>query len=311
MTARIRSMLSLPLAALALAGLAAAHTQLPEARGGACSLTAQAAHQAALRQAQADYALAIGKCLNYANPAVVSACMQQALLDLQEANELAADQLEARLELCADLGEAPYDPVIDPSQFVAGVTNPFYPLVPGRTLVYQKVTSEGLEEVRVTTLSGTRTILGVACTRVSDIVTLDGVLVEVTEDWFAQDLQGNVWYMGEATQEYEDGMLVSLEGSWEAGVDGAKPGILMPAAAVIGLTRRLEFQLGEAEDVATLERVNRTVNVPAGMFKGCRETEDETPLEPDVEEHKFYAPGVGVVLEVNADGERLELVQIL
>jgi hypothetical protein len=300
--------LSFLFAALALPSAAAAHPLRQDQQ--VCSQTAQAAYQAGLKQAMADYLIAVGKCLNTANPAQVAPCMQQALLDFQEANELVADQLAARLELCADLGEAPYDPVIDPSQFVSGVTNPYFPLVPGRTLVYQKETEEGLEEVRVTTLAGTRQILGVDCVRVNDVVTLDGVLVEDTEDWFAQDVQGNVWYMGELSLEYEDGMLVGVEGSWEAGVDGAKPGIVMPATPMIGVTRRLEFLLGEAEDVATLERINRNVNVPAGRFTGCWETEDETPLEPDVEEHKFYAPGIGPVLEIS-DGERLELVAIL
>ncbi len=303
----------LPLGALVLTSSAslAEPSSIQGDAAGACTQSSMAAYQSAVRQAKADYWLAVGKCLNLSSPVQAMQCMQQALLDLQEANELADDQFEARLELCADLGEAPYDPQIDPSQFVSGVTNPFFPLVPGRTLVYQKQTAEGLEEVRVTTLAGTRTILGVDCVRVNDVVTLDGVLVEDTEDWFAQDLLGNVWYMGEAVQDYENGMLSSLDGSWEAGVDGAKAGILMQATPVIGETYRLEFLLGEAEDVATVERLNRKVMVPAGTFSGCRETEDETPLEPDVEEQKFYAPDIGLVLEVNADGERLELVAIL
>jgi hypothetical protein len=121
-----------------------------------------------------------------------------------------------------------------------------------------------------------------------------------------------VWYLGEESKEYENGQVVSTAGSWEAGVDGAEAGIVMPAAPQIGQAYRQEYYAGEAEDRAEVLATGESVSVPGGSFTGCIRTADTTPLEPDVVEHKTYCPGVGVVLEVNLeDGARLELVEIV
>lgn len=190
------------------------------------------------------------------------------------------------------------------------VDNPYFPLVPGTTRTYRKQTDEGLEEVVVEVLAQTKTILGVECVIVRDTVTLDGERVEDTLDWFAQDDSGNVWYLGEDSKEYEDGVLVGTHGSWEAGVDGAEPGIVMFADPVPGTTYRQENAPGVAEDMAKVVGEGEAVSVPFGDFAGCLLTLEFTPLEPDVEEEKLYAPGVGLVLEVDEEGGRTELVDV-
>jgi hypothetical protein len=236
------------------------------------------------------------------------------------APKLALVSLVAALAACGgggggggDGGTTPYPmPAFDPMNFVSVVDNPYFPLVPGTKRTYEKVTDEGLEEVVVEVLFETKVILGVTCVVVRDTETLDGELVEDTRDWFAQDAQGNVWYLGEDTKEYEGGMVVSTEGSWEAGVDGAEAGILMlgdPSLAV-GLTYPQESAPGVAEDMATVLSLAESVAVPYGAFASCLETEDFTPLEPGNVERKYYAPGVGLVLEVDEDGGRNELVSV-
>jgi hypothetical protein len=193
--------------------------------------------------------------------------------------------------------QEPYQPVIDPAAFTAVVDNPYFPLRPRARWVMEG-SGESAGEVTITMVTDeTRTIMGVACTVVRDEVKADGELQEVTFDWYAQDAAGNVWYFGEDTAEYKDGEVSSREGSWEAGVDGAQPGIIMPADPVIGLTYRQEFYAGEAEDLAMAVELGATADTPAGQFGDALVTEDWTPLEPDVAERKFYAPGVGLVME--------------
>ncbi|MGH7863894.1 MAG: hypothetical protein ACREQB_02815, partial [Candidatus Binataceae bacterium] len=128
----------------------------------------------------------------------------------------------------------------------------------------------------------------------------------------AQDLDGNVWYFGENSKQLSGGLVIGVEGSWTAGEDGAKPGIIMMAHPAIGDFYRQEFLLGTAEDVAEVLSVSESVTVPFDSFDDCLKTEDSTPLEPDVAEAKFYAPGVGFVLTIidPATGEKLELVEI-
>jgi hypothetical protein len=151
----------------------------------------------------------------------------------------------------------------------------------------------------------------VTVTVVHDRVFTAGELTEDTFDWYAQDTAGNVWYLGEATVEY-DGDSTSTAGSWEAGVDGAQPGIVMLAHPAVGDAYRQEYLAGEAEDAAKVIELGGTVTVRAGMFRDVVTTEDWTALEPKILEHKSYAPGVGVVLErlVKGGKERNELVKI-
>jgi hypothetical protein len=208
-------------------------------------------------------------------------------------------------------GSETYDPHIDPADFVDGVDNPLFPLTPGTTYLYEADTPDGLETIEVSVTDQTREILGITCMVVRDTVTVDGELVEDTFDWYAQDGDGNVWYMGEDSKEYESGVVVSTAGSWEAGVDGAKPGIIMQADPQVGQVYRQEFYEGEAEDMGEVIALDVAVTLGDGTTYTCLQTRDFTPLEPDVNEYKYYAPGVGVVLEEVVDGdERVELVSV-
>jgi hypothetical protein len=153
--------------------------------------------------------------------------------------------------------------------------------------------------------------MGVTCTEVHDTSTINGELSEDTRDWFAQDNLGNVWYFGENSQSIEHGLVVSLEGSWTAGEDGALPGIVMRAQPAIGALYRQEFALGTAEDVASVQSTAESITVPYGSFTNCWKTEDFSPMEPDVIENKFFAPGIGSIREVDLDsGDYIELIDI-
>jgi hypothetical protein len=206
---------------------------------------------------------------------------------------------------------------VDPANFVPVVDNPYFPLVPGTVFRYEGTSDEagsgeGHEVDVVEVTNDTKTILGVPAVVVRDTVTLDGQLVEDTYDWYAQDRDGNVWYMGEDTKEYEDGQVVSTAGSWEGGVDGAQPGVVMQARPQVGLTYQQEYYAGEAEDTAEILSIDEQVTVPYGSFDQVVQTRDFTPLEPDLEEQKFYARGVGAVMTLTVKGgsTRLELVTV-
>lgn len=297
------------IAALLVLGMPLAAS--PVTGADACSQSASETLTSARREAQASYWLARAKCTNLPL-AQQSACLAEAQDALQEALELCDDQYVERLDACDDLGGGIYDPQINPANFVAGVNHPFFPLQHGVTLVYEKQTSEGVERIEVNPTGATKTILGVACVEIHDVVTLNGEHVEDTLDWFAQDVLGNVWYMGELAMNFEDGQLSDLDGSWRSGVDGAKPGIVMKATPRVGDVYRQEFLLAEAEDIAEVASLNKRVVVPYGTFSRCLQTEDFTPIEPGIEEKKYYAAGVGLVLSVNVQsGARTELVDIL
>ena len=204
-----------------------------------------------------------------------------------------------------------YDPDI-PAAWASAVDNQWFPLEPGTTWEFTAETDDGTETVVVEVLAETRTINGVTATVVQDRQYLDGELVEDTRDWYAQDESGNVWYLGEDTKELEDGTVVSTEGSWEWGVNGALPGIIMWAdpAAHVGEEYRQEFEEDVAEDWGKVVAIDQAVNVPWGDFTGCIKTEDWNDLEPGVLEDKYYCTGLGVALEVEQDGTRSELVDV-
>ncbi len=221
-------------------------------------------------------------------------------------------QYQARLAVCEELGGTRYHPTIDPADFVKGVDNNYYPLPPGRTLGCQGTGPEGAFSVETVITADTKTILGVTCVVVRDTVTMGGLVVEDTLDWYAQDTAGNVWYFGEESKGFVDGDLVTLEGSWLAGRDGAQPGIVMEANPQPGDQYRQEYNPDVAEDVSKILTLGNTVTVIAGTYDNCVKTKDFSPLEPDVVEHKFFAPGVGSILELQVKGgtERMELVEI-
>lgn len=201
-----------------------------------------------------------------------------------------------------DLLEVP-TPSADPDDFVAGIDNPWLPLRPGSQWVYESADGE---TITVTVTDRTREVAGVTTTVVRDVVTdADDNVVEETLDWFAQDTAGNVWYFGEDTTEYDDRGRPDRAGSWEAGVDGALAGLVMPAEPRRGDGYQQEYLEGEAEDRATVLSVGteeQEQTVPFGSFDRLLVTEDTTPLEPGLVEHKYYARGVGLVLEETVSG---------
>ena len=205
-----------------------------------------------------------------------------------------------------------YNPVINRRDFVHRVDNKYFTLRPGASFTYEKITPQGVER-NVAEVSGRkRRILGVATTEVRDRVWLNGQLKEDARDWYAQDRRGNVWYFGEAVDNYENGRLKDHKGSWEAGVNGAQAGIIMLKDPIVGVTYRQEFARGTAEDMASVIALNQTVTVPAGTFRGCLQTRDWSNIDAIVGD-KFYCPAVGfMTLEesVPRSQERHELISV-
>jgi hypothetical protein len=191
---------------------------------------------------------------------------------------------------------------LDPADFTTEIDNPYWPMRPGSRWVYSETDGESVQRVVVTVTNRTKTVAGIEARVVRDVVTEDGVPVEVTDDWYAQDSEGNIWYLGEDTTEYENGKPASKSGSFEAGVDGAEAGVALPGSPEIGLEYRQEYYAGEAEDRARVLSLDEQVEVPFGHFDGALMTRDTNPLEPKVNEHKFYARDVGPVLALSLSG---------
>jgi hypothetical protein len=200
---------------------------------------------------------------------------------------------------------------LDPADFTTRIDNPYWPMATGSKWVYSGTEAGEKIRIEVTATGKTKNIEGVTARVLRDAVsTEDGEPVEITDDWYAQDSAGNVWYLGEDTKEYENGKVSSTSGSWQHGVDGAYAGIIIPARPRPGLSYRQEYYKGEAEDEAKVLSLSKTAKVPFGSFDNCLETEDTTPLEPDVVEHKYYARDVGPVLkEAAGGGGREELIR--
>ena len=178
--------------------------------------------------------------------------------------------------------------------------------------MYRTTTKDGEERNVVTVTDQHESIEGVVATVVHDVVLVGGKVLEDTHDWYAQDADGNVWYLGEDTKSYEGGTM-STEGTWKAGVDGAEAGIIMLADPDVGDFYRQEHYPGHAEDQGEVLSLDAKVSGPFGSWTGVLETRDTTPVEPDVVEHKFYAPGVGVVQEsevTGGEGEHSVLVEM-
>lgn len=200
-----------------------------------------------------------------------------------------------------------YAPKLDKKNFDGGpIDNPYLPLIVGSKWVYR----EGNQDDVVTVTPFTKKIMGVETVVVRDTVSVNGVTTEDTADFFAQDRAGNVWYFGEATVEYEHGQPWSTEGSWDGGEHGATPGIAMPAHPKVGQKYRQEYRKGIAEDRGEIIALDATADVPFGHFDKLVRTNDTTALEPNVLENKFYAKGIGVVLETieKGGGPRSELI---
>ena len=297
--------------------------------GRFCTQTANAAYKACLNEIADDYNIAVGNCINVSDDDDREDCFNDAKKGedgYKAAKEECKDQYEARRDVCEDLGEDRYDPQLDPADFDSPSPNPYFPLVPGTTWTY--IDTVAGETVNVKVTADTKDIeypVGLVppqiftCIVVSDVVTetASGDVIEDTIDWYAQDNDGNVWYFGEIAQNYEDGELVGIDGSWKAGVDGAKPGILMWAYAGFGSdppqeVYRQEFFLGDAEDIGEFFEWVPSIMAGGRTYSNVLRTKDYTPIEPDVFEYKYFAPGVGLILEEGyeddmATGEMVEL----
>jgi hypothetical protein len=252
-------------------------------------------------------------------------CEADVDVEVAEKEEECDDVFDARLALCEELDDGAHDPLfgpafagnfVNPLEIGNTVTpNPWFPLVTGNHWVYAN--EDEMVDVMVT--DETKLIDGITCVVVVDTASEDDVVVEITRDWYAQDISGNVWYCGEISRNFEvfEGddpetpELVDIDGSWKAGRDGAEPGILLPFAPQVGAVIRQEVAYGEAEDVIRVESLTATESSPVASCNGdCLITTDFTPLEPDVEENKFYVRDVGLIVELEPeDGQRVELVE--
>jgi hypothetical protein len=199
-------------------------------------------------------------------------------------------------------GSEPVD--LDPKNFTTRIDNPYWPMVPGTRWTYHETDQEGTEQkVLVTVSNQTKKIAnGITARIVRDTVTEDGEIIEDTFDWYAQDEEGNIWYLGENTAEFENGKLKTKEGSFEAGIDGALPGIIVPADPEDGMRYRQEYYEGKAEDNGGVLSTDEMVQSPFGQFDNALLTKDTTPIEPNVLEYKLYAKGVGPVLTLGVSG---------
>lgn len=293
-----------------------------------CSRTARKALNACHSELEDDLWIAIGNCIYVADVDERRECKDEARSEAEEAAEECEDQYDARLELCGDLGEDRYDPDFDPADFETVFTNlnPYLPLAVGNQWVFEG----GDETITVEVLDKTKLIEGVTCVVVNDLVEEDGEKIEDTDDWYGQASNGDVHYCGEIALNFEtfvgddpeEPELVDIEGSWKAGREFARPGVLAFAAPQVGTVFRQEYALGEAEDVAEILSIDYGFGsdpeldefVPEDLAdllcdNDCVVTRDFTPLEPGAEERKYWAPGVGLFLEVDPEtGETTQLV---
>jgi len=299
-----------------------------EADGKFCNATAQAVFEACKSEALAAQAKTRGDCVNVTGAADRQECVSDADSTREEDEQVCSEQLEARKDACEVLGEDRYDPAFAPRLFdsdFAHLTKPnrYFPLTVGSRWEYHSESEVDLVEVT----NETKLIEGVPCLVVRDTVLDDGVPVEMTDDWFAAAKDGTVWYCGEETKDFEvfEGdnpqrpELVSIDGSFKAGREGDKPGIIFLAAPAKGQAYREEFSLGNAEDVAEILAVDYSFGtrseldelVPrelADLFcaaKDCVVTKNFSLLEPGLFERKYYAPGIGLFLEVNPGEEEV------
>jgi hypothetical protein len=277
----------------ALAGIPARHATLGNSGGGTCQAVTQDALRSCRNGARASYFLALARCDNpsatgsdatstqRAAGSKATDCDKAARQDQRDALSLCSDQFDARAAICDQLGGGVYAPPIDPANLTTTIDNPFDPMKPGTTFVYEGDTTNGREHNEVHVTIETRKIDCVECVAVRDTSTLDGVLV-------------------------------GIAGSFLAGVDGAEPGIIMEASPKVGDLYRQEFSISVAEDLGQVVGLNQSEKVPyTGPFSNALETFEFEALDPGSTEHKFYAPHVGFVLSVDDQtGERSELVSI-
>jgi hypothetical protein len=221
-----------------------------------------------------------------------------------------ATALVPSLAAAQSTGRSGYEPVLNPANFVRKVNNPYFTWPVGRTLTYRGVRDGQTQVDVVHVTSKTKVIEGITAVTVTDVATHRGKLLEKTTDWYAQDKQGNVWYLGEATAVYLPGGKVDHSGSWQAGVKDAEPGLVMEAHPKVPDAYREEYLPGQAEDTAWIVNVGGSATVPFGTLHHVLTSLEFTRLEPDVIDKKVYAPGIGVVIEQSAHGP-LEFAQLV
>jgi hypothetical protein len=301
-----------------------------------CKKTAYQMHKACKYETLEAHKTTLANCTNLNNRSDRQACRKEASTAIREASQICKGQLEARVDACDVLQESRYDPdpfldqtihFVNPDDVQPGTANPYVSIVEGHTFLL-RAGEEGEEVVVVHTTDEVRMIQDTPCRVVVDVVlerevneddgSIDYVPVEVTDDWFAQDVNGDVYYCGELARNYEDGRLTDLDGSFEAGQEHAKGGMLIMAYPEIGLAHRQEFSLGVAEDIIQYMDVSahpeeENEKFPCSENGGCLMTYDFSPLAPEATEFKYYIPGVGFVLaqamengEMTGERETLE-----
>jgi hypothetical protein len=308
-----------------------------------CFYTTKSAFLACKHEITDDFWIGVGNCNNFEDDNERTQCYEDILTAYIEGKDECKAQKEARLELCEKLGENRYDPRLDEIKFVdpsligsSIAPNPYFPMVPGTKRVFETIDASGepIERITVEVKDETKTIeyQGVQhkCAIINDVVEeiemeegeINYYVIEDTDDWYIQEESGTVWYMGEIVENKEldlDGKaeLIDLEGSWKAGVEYAKPGILMQGnpdpASVFQNPYRQEMALGEAEDVAEVIGFIPSITVRGVTYNNILKTNEYTPTEPGLGAYKYYAPGIGVILEEEYEdgiptGERVELL---
>jgi hypothetical protein len=278
-----------------------------------------------------DYYVENAKCLNESEFLERIECRRDAREAYREERQVCGEQLDARLEVCAAIGEAPYDPRFEPEDFetsLAALTrpNPYFPIQVGHQWVYG-----GDEDIQIDVLNETKLIDDIICFVVRDVVSEDGRLIEDTDDWFAvSKIDGAIWYCGEEVKDYEyfEGdvpslpELVAIDGSFKVERDGDRAGVVFPGVPQVGEVFRQEFSLGNAEDIGEIVSTSYGWGadpeldefVPRELAEflchsDCVVVAEYTPIEPGVFERKYYAPGIGFFLGVNPEDE--EVVQLI
>ncbi len=204
-----------------------------------------------------------------------------------------------------------YNPKIDPSKFTNEITNRYFVVTPGTTRILKGL-KDGTAQTHTTHVTRkTRMIRGVRCLVIKDVVTNPDGVAEIAYDWYAQDDKGNVWYFGESTSDYEKGVVVSTKGSWEAGIDGAKPGIVMPANPKPGPEFYQEFRPGVAEDKGKILGIHETVRTKSRTYRNAVRIRDTNPLDPTLVQHKWYVPDVGLVKSVRTGSSHTETSELV
>jgi hypothetical protein len=281
--------------------------------GKACNKSALALRKAASRQNWADFYNEIALCLNLKPFSEVVKRAKKAEKTLKDAEKLVEDQFDERIKICQQLGQEPYALDIDPLEFTSVVDNVYFPLIVSNMNAYEGTTSDGLVRIEETTLAETRQIMGVDCAVVHCVEYLDNVVTRDSHRYFAQHTDGTVWWFGELSFTLEDDVIVDMDGTWIADDKGPQPGIMMLAAADVGLVYRQSFAPNVSEGVAKFQATGVSVTVPynSQTYVDCWQIRNTTPIEPDLLEQRFYAQGVGLVKIVDADtGDLFELVDI-